>query len=272
MPNGLFKPFFFYPARHLYLLATDADYRNYHLLVSKLGSTPRFVPCTVKVSGWNLTLPDAASFLSTYKEIFVERIYSFKSMSSAPRILDLGANIGLSVLYFKHLYPLAEITAFEADPAIYRYLEQNIHGNGYSDVRLVNKAVWDQNTTIRFKPEGADGGRVKCDDENFIPVEAIDVREILGAGTYDLLKMDIEGAEECVLPACKDCLDRFRHVFVEYHSETGKKQSLARIISLLSDAGFRIHIHSIFSSPSPFLNLHTNSDFDMQLNVFAWKE
>lgn len=273
MQDGLIKPVLFSLARHLYLLATDTGYRNYHLLASKLGSTSRFVACNAKVSGWNLALPDAASFLSAYKEIFVEHIYSFKSGLTAPRILDLGANIGLSVLYFKQLYPAAEITAYEADPSIFHYLEQNVHGNGYSDVRLVNKAVWDRNTTIRFKSEGADGGRVKFnDDSDLISVEAVDVREILDAGEYDLLKMDIEGAEEHVLPACKDHLNRFRHVFIEYHSVVGKKQCLDRIISLLSDIGFRVHIHSVFSSPSPFSELHINSEFDLQLNIFGWRE
>lgn len=272
MSRGILKPLYYLSAEHLYKLVTDAEYRRYHLLALRLANRPRFESFNAKVSGWNLSLPDAASFLSAYKEIFVEDIYAFKSATSAPRILDLGANIGLSVLYFKQLYPNAEITAYEADPSIFRHLERNVHGNGFSDVCLMNKAVWDQNTTIMFNSEGADGGRVALgEDNNLISVEAVDIREILSRGNYDFLKMDIEGAEERVFPACRDYLDSFRHVFVEYHSVTGHKQCLDRIIGVLAEAGFRIHIHSIFSSPSPFVELRTNSGFDLQLNIFGWR-
>jgi len=272
MPDGLIKPFWYYTARHLFKLLTDAGYRNYHLLASRLGRRPRFEPCTAEVFGWNLSLPDAASFLSAYKEIFVEHLYAFKSATPAPRILDLGANIGLSVLFFKQLYPNAEITAYEADPLIFRHLVRNVHGNGFSDVCLMNKAVWDQNTTIRFSSEGGDGGRAALgEDNNLISVEAVDIREILGCGNYDFLKMDIEGAEERVFPACRDYLDSFRHVFVEYHSVSGHKQCLDRIIGVLAEAGFRIHVHSIINSPSPFMELRTNSGFDLQLNIFGWR-
>ena len=84
--------------------------------------------------------------------------------------------------------------------------------------------------------------------------------------------MDIEGGEEFVLPACKEFLPDIRYVFVEYHSKAGQKQCLDKIISILSDTGFRIHIHSAVYSPTPFVDIQINSGFDLQLNIFGWKE
>lgn len=273
MQAGLIKPLWYQFGEHLYKLMKDTEYRRYHTLASRIGDKRRFSECELEVSDWKLSIPDAASFLSAYKEIFVDHIYAFKSTSEQPRILDLGANIGLSVLYFKQLYPGGEITAFEADPMIFGHLEKNVHGNGFRDVSLINKAVWDENSIIRFNSEGADGGRVAIeDDKNIISVESVDIREILNRGDYDFLKMDIEGAEERVFPACKDFLPSFKFVFVEYHSIVGKKQSLDVIISLLTDAGFRIYIQNAISSLSPFSSVHINSGFDLQLNIFAWKE
>lgn len=270
---GLFTPFWYEPVRHIYRFLTNRHYRICCLLETRFGALPRFTERRVRIDDWMLVFPDAASFLSAFREIFVENIYKFNAASQEPRILDLGANIGLSVLYFKQLYPKANITAFEADPKIFAYLKNNVHGNGYADVKLINKAAWHENTILKFSSEGADGGRAALDgDVNIVEVPAIDIREFLEDRTYDFLKMDIEGAEESVLPASMDYLDRFRYVFVEYHSKIDRKQELDRILQVLKEAGFRVHIHCAFVSPMPFVTVHEASGFDLQLNIFGCKE
>lgn len=270
---GLTTPLFYEPLRHVYRFFTNQAYRNYTLLYSRLAKRPRFTPCRARVHGSELSIPDAASFLSAYHEIFVEDIYAFPFDGEAPRILDLGANIGLSVLYFKRLYPKASITALEADPAIYAHLEKNVRGNGYADVKLVNKAVWYETTTLRFRAEGADGGRAALPgDLHLIDVAAVDVRDILRGERFDFLKMDIEGAEETVLPACREFLPEIGRVFVEYHSKAGQPQGLAAILGTLADTGFRVHVHSVHPSPSPFMKVRESAGFDMQLNIFAWRD
>jgi FkbM family methyltransferase len=270
---GLIRPLWFEPVRHWYRLLTDPDYRTCALLETRLGGMPRFTPVCVKVHGWDLRLPDAASFLSAYREIFVEKIYVFGSHGDEPRILDVGANVGLSVLFLKRLYPLARITAFEADPAIFSYLEKNVHGNGFPDVELVNKAAWHENTRLTFSSEGADGGRVASDgDGRLVEVEAVDLGEYLRGQRIDFLKMDIEGAEETVLPACRDSLAEVRYIFVEYHSRPGRKQCLDSIIGILADAGFRYAVQSVSPCRSPFLGIGGQGGFDLQLNIFGWRE
>ena len=267
------RPIYLDPAIHIYKAIFNSEYRRYWLLESKLRGIPRFRECCAKVHGWKLQIPDSASFLSNYKAIFVDRIYDFKFFGEEPRILDLGANIGLSVLFFKSLYPKARITAFEADPTIFGYLKKNVHGNGYTDVELINKAAWHENTTLQFSSEGADGGRAAyAGDTNLISLEAIDINQFLKAHQFDFLKMDIEGAEEFVIPACQDHLKTFQYVFLEYHSKLGRKQCLDRIIGLLAEAGFRIHMHTVSCSPSPFVDIKLNVGFDLELNIFAWKE
>ena len=189
-----------------------------------------------------------------------------------PKILDLGANIGLSVLFFKSMYPDAQITAVEADPNIYKYLENNLYKNGYTDVQLINKAAWNETTTLKFTSEGADAGSIAIDQSlNTIDIHAIDIREILKYHQFDLLKIDIEGAESIVLPACKEYLSQIKFLFVEYHSLAENPQDLDNLITTISDAGYRIHIQSVLSSESPFMKLTKYMGFDMQLNIFAWR-
>lgn len=270
--SGIVKPLFYEPLKHIYKLIFNDTYRTYSFLESKLRKMPRFTQCRVKVHGWELLLPDSASFLSAYKEIFLNRIYEFKCSNPNPVILDLGANVGLSVLFFKSLYPRAEITAFEADPNIYQYLKTNIHENGFTDVKLLNQAAWFEDTVLKFNSEGADGGRIPLDgDQDLIEVDAADISKWL-KNKVDFLKIDIEGAEDFVLPACRDYLSNVKLIFVEYHSKIGQPQRIHNLMEIMSEAGFRLHIHSIVSSPIPFVKVINNSDFDMQLNIFGWKE
>jgi len=269
----IFRTFFEGPRRHLSRLVKSQKYRQWNLLNAKLANIPRFVETDINVDGWQLKVPDVASFLSAYNEIFINEIYDFKAFSHPPRILDLGANIGLSVLFFKKHFPESSVTAFEADPRIFEYLQHNVYGNNYRDVTLINQAAWNEETTLKFFSEGADGGRVSAVDEgDMIAVRAIDIRSHLAENQYDFLKMDIEGAEEVVLPACAGYLKSFRYIFVEYHSRVGQQQCLPELLSLLKDAGFRLNIQPVFHSSKPFVQLQESSGFDLQLNIFAVKE
>lgn len=269
----LIKPFLREPVRHLLKLVHDPEYRRWCWLDARLAFAPRFSERHARVHGWNLAIPDAASFLSSYQEIFVNRIYEFKWPGGQPRILDLGANIGLSILYFKTLFPQAQITALEADPAIFRHAVHNVHGNGFNDVELVNKAAWNESTVLRFHSEGGDGGRVAAEGEGqFIEVEALDVRELLEAGRFDFLKIDIEGAEHAVLPAAAPYLAGVKFVFLEYHSRPGEPQRLGELLGLLADHGFRVDVQSLRNTARPFNGPAVRDGFDMQLNIFAWRE
>src|ERR1700736_4768148 len=101
--------------------------RNYHSL-------------QITFAGRPIQVADADSFLGSYKEIFFDKVYAFPSVTPRPLIIDGGANIGLATLFFKRIYPQSRVIAFEADPAIFALLEQNIDSFRLSDVRLVNAA------------------------------------------------------------------------------------------------------------------------------------
>lgn len=271
--NGLFSSVWYPTLRHVWRLATQKHYLTRCFLYSRYGWRPRYQETCLKVDGMGLIVPDVASFLSTYDSLFNDQIYQFNTDIDHPRILDLGANIGLGVLYFKNIFPDAEVTAFEADPKIFEYLEKNVRGNGLQDVQLINKAVWDCDCTLQFQSEGADGGRISGNNENgVIEVSAVDIRKILQENSYDFIKMDIEGAESRVVPQCAGLLDRTEKIFIEYHSQVGEKQCLGAIISLLTDAGFRIHVQQSHINKQPFLDRCTTVGYDMLCNIFGWRE
>jgi FkbM family methyltransferase len=258
------------PARHLQRLLFNRQFREYQLARAALGRKPRFQEVRARLGGFDLLAPDAASLLSSWEEIFLKQVYDFPFSGTGPRILDLGANIGLSLLYFKRRYPQARITAFEADPEIFRYLEHNIRRNGAMDgVTLINRAVWDRDEELQFWSEGADGGRVEAGSGKPTKIlQAVDIAGALAGQEFDFIKMDIEGAEARVLPRCKDLLKTPGAVFIEYHSRPDEPEALSDILGQLRTSGFRVQLVPLYQNPNPFRPLVANG-FDQQLNLFA---
>ena len=271
--NGIVKPIIFEPIKHIYKLFTKPNYLTYNWLCSNLSRYKRFEERRVKTNGLDILIPDVASFLSSYKAIFVDQTYLFKIDKESPKILDLGANIGLSILFFQKLYPNSKITAFEADPNIFKYLDDNCHNNHHhlliKNTELFNKAVWNKKTVLNFNSEGSDGGYIDNNaTENSIKVETVDIADILTVCDYDFIKMDIEGAEEFVVPRCQGLLKSVKYMFIEYHSKVGQKQSLDKILNVLSSENFRIYMHNPWNKYSPFLGITSYAGFDFQTHRF----
>lgn len=272
MGEGIFSGFLIGAARHLYRLFREPEYRRYCWLVTRYGMISRYRQRTVYVHGWKLIVPDVASFLSAYKEIFVEEIYAFRADSEYPIILDCGANIGLSVLYFKKKYPTSKVIAYEADPKIFNILKNNIYNNGITGVEIINMAIWSSGTIVDFSVEGADGGRINTEsDKNIIKVPAVSLFSILKETQFDFVKVDIEGAEFEALKGCDELLNNLKYVFIEFHSFVNKKQELGSLIFLFERKGFRVHVHPPFTAKKPFLGIQGVNGMDMQLNLFFWK-
>lgn len=240
----------------------------------KLKLYPRNKLTKSKILGKSISIPDFASFYWTYLEIFEEEIYRFTTEYNKELIIvDAGSNIGLSIIYLKNLYPNSKIYGFEADKEIFDILKSNVELFDHSEIYLFNDAVWNKDTKLLFSSDGADGGKVNNSTaEKGIAVNAIDFDKFLSNfSRIDFLKMDIEGAEEIVFPKIASQLNKIEKLFIEYHSSTNEDQNLSVILQLLKEAGFRVHLNSIFKSDSPFKGLKTNSGFDNQINIFASK-
>jgi FkbM family methyltransferase len=233
----------------------------------------RFVKAAIPFLGKQLMIVDIASFRFMEQEIFCKQIYKFTCKNPQPFIIDAGANIGLSVIYFKQLYPDCEILAFEPDKNVFDALRLNVQSFGLNNVELIPKALWDELTTLQFYAEGADGGRIAVHGESaqLDVVPTIRLRQFLNR-KVDFLKIDIEGAEIRVLEDCKDLLNNVERIFLEYHSFKGEEQSLHRILDILQGAGFRYNIkHTGVFSNHPFEEINSYMGMDLQLNIFAYR-
>ncbi|WP_396144334.1 FkbM family methyltransferase [Flavobacterium sp.] len=244
--------------------------------VESLINIPRYTKTTFNLNGFEITIPDSASFMFMHKEIFIDEIYRFKTTNSNPIIIDGGANIGLATIYLKSLHPNSKIIAFEPDSKIYKILESNIKSFNFTNVELVNKGLWNATKTLFFKSEGADGGLVADIDNTTESTESINVVSLKPylQKPIDFLKLDIEGSETLVLKDIEDDLINVDKIFVEYHSFVNQPQSLNEVINILTKAGFRLYMsipgNNALKSPLMGLNEYNNMDF--QLNIFGYKE
>jgi len=235
----------------------------------------RFVPTEKVFLNKKMFVHDIASFDLCYDELFVKEMYNFVAKRPNPYIVDCGANLGMSIIYFKELYPKAKIVAFEADEHIFSFLEKNIQLFGYKNVELINKAVWNKDDVLSFILEGGAGGRLEEQSENgnytYKDVPCVSVRKYLMDEKVDFFKIDIEGAEYEVLKDCEDLLPNVENLFIEYHSMSEKKQNLHDILKIVQEAGFKYHIKEAYTTKYPFIERKLNFGMDLQLNIFCYK-
>ena len=199
--------------------------------------SPRHRPGTIELGGFRVRYVDLLSVYMEYKDIFGQRIYHFDSDSPAPRVIDGGGYIGMSVLYFKSVHPGARITCFEPDPDLVDVLQANVRENGLSDVEIVPAGLAAQAGSVSFEPDGADGGKI-VDMEGTKTIEVVPLSRYLDE-PVDFLKLNIEGQELPVLREAGERLRNVRELVLEYHGWAGDEQRLGSILDLLDQRGFR---------------------------------
>jgi FkbM family methyltransferase len=216
---------------------------------------------------------DTQGFFHSVDEIFQREVYKFQTLSKRPHIIDAGANIGLSIIYFKRLYPNCSIVAYEPDSEIFSLLKRNIAAHRYEDVDLREAAAWVSDGHLEFFSEGSLAGSTEVDFLKSGKVKTVRAQRLksdLQGKAIDFLKVDIEGAENEVLFDVESELSGVRNLFFEYHSIPGKKQMLGDLLALVTRAGFRYVISETHGPKLPFVERST-SPFDIQMNVSCFR-
>lgn len=242
----------------------------------KLQRYPRRLEGVSIFLGRRITFPDAYWYLYSIQELFIEQVYKFSPRSATPYIIDCGSNIGLSIIYFKKCYPDCRVIGFEADPKIFELCKKNISTFNYNqNMQLVNKAVWINEGSIDFLPEGTLGGSIERINEEamegVIRIECVRLNDYLNE-PVDFLKIDIEGSELTVLKDCEKNLKNVNNLFVEFHGYTSREQNLDELLVIIKKAGFRYYIKESFPNLNyPFVEKTPTSNFDILLNIFCYR-
>lgn len=235
--------------------------------------SPRFEKGSIDIFGKKLSFTDSLGFLHSLDEVFGEEVYRFTSDKESPYIIDCGSNIGLSIIYFKMLFPQARILGFEPDEKTFHILENNIMDFGNS-VIVKQEAVWTKDEDIEFYAEGSLAGSIVTDfanKGNKLNVKAIDLKKHLNE-EVDFLKVDIEGAENTLIFDLKNHLHNVKNLFLEYHGIIGAEQNLGEILNFVKDQGFQYYIRVAGETIRyPFCN-EEPSGFNQQLNIMCYRK
>jgi FkbM family methyltransferase len=178
----------------------------------------------VKWKGRNYHIRKHSSDFVVFRSVVVFGQYNISRITSknVKTIVDLGANIGFSVLHFKERFPDARIIAVEPEKHNYDQLVKNVQGQ--SNVTCLQNAIWyaQKNLDIFDSGLGEYGFRVvDANGKQVGSVDAITMDDIItrfNLQTIDILKIDIEGAEkELFTHNYESWLPKVRCIVIELH-------------------------------------------------------
>lgn len=152
-------------------------------------------------------------------------------------ILDVGGHIG--AFAYKALdLGAGRVVSVEPDAENFCYLRHNIHyAAGCTDRFVpVGAAAWSERTTLKYSKVWPNTGGGTCHPDGTITVSAVPIDDLIqlavGDGKLTMLKLDCEGAEWEILPACKRIND-VRYLIGEWHGGTPDRPK-----ALLHSLGF----------------------------------
>ena len=175
-------------------------------------------------------------------------------LPSTPEVvLDGGAHVGLSSLFFRARYPHAKILAVEPNPASYLRLVRNTADAGVQCTQAA-LAEADGELTLYLGATSWDSSLKEGVGGHAVTVRAISLDSFVEESSVDrigLLKLDIEGAEFAALRATS-ILPRVDAIVAELHFEhgDGTEQEIRDLlsefdISIRYESQYRAIMHAV---------------------------
>jgi FkbM family methyltransferase len=224
------------------------------LALAAAGSVGRQLPTTaleLRVGGEiHQVVVGDASELRALHEVLVAGAYDVPLPRAPQVIADLGSHIGASVLAFKARYPDARIVAVEPNPEAFARLVRNVGGLlGVTCLNLAVGAVAGRRELHR-EPGASWAASLfpSRRDGETVTVEARRLDAILGLarfGRVDLLKLDVEGAEEDVVEelVAGGAMSVVDQLIAEYHHHLDPgRDFLGRFLERLREQGFACQV------------------------------
>jgi FkbM family methyltransferase len=205
----------------------------------------------VRVGDYDVAGFSVSSLAYLHSEIFVKLAYYFRARRPDPFVVDGGSNIGMSVLFFKALYPAARVLAFEPAEPAHRVLRANVERNRLEGIEVHAAALGRGHGEVPFydDPEDPATFRMSTRAERLPRRRATTVpqrrlSEFLDE-PVDLVKLDVEGAEEDVLADLVEsgAIARVEQLVVEYHHHLDPARDfLGAFLERLRAQGFRYQL------------------------------
>lgn len=162
-----------------------------------------------------------------YHSIFTQPQYDMPVSGPIETIVDCGGNVGYAAVWFAMRYPKARIFSIEPAKDSYALLVRNTAP--YPKVVPIHAAVWDADTSLDVVDIGQGACSFETRPRGTAAAEGVigqtlalsipTLMRILGLGEIDILKLDVEGAEQRILHGDLSWLAHVGMIAVEFHDE-----------------------------------------------------
>jgi FkbM family methyltransferase len=150
-------------------------------------------------------------------------------------VMDVGANVGATTLFFSHVYPHARVFAFEPGHEAYGLLRANTEHR--DNVQAFNFGLFSTDKDVPLFHGAQDSGTssVAQTDETGDESEVVHLRSVRRwlerneVDRVDVLKVDTEGCEVPILEALGPLVGSTKVLYVEFHSEDDRR-SIDRLV------------------------------------------
>ena len=175
----------------------------------------------------------------SFKKMLLGYTYPLVENFNPKLILDVGANLGATSMFFAINYPKARIFSFEPTEMNFRWLQKNTEG--FKNITRIKKGAYFKDTAAKIFLDSESGGRNSIykdwtKSDRFELVELINLGKFLESKNLekkvDILKIDTEGCEIDILSSINNHLKNVQIIYLEYHGKSDEE----RILELLSES------------------------------------
>ena len=176
-------------------------------------------------------------------EVFVGNAYKSPRRldpDSVERIVDLGANVGYTCVYWLANFPNAEVIAFEPHPIHVNFIQTHLAINRSGGrVQLYQAAASTQAGDTFLTDDGCRSTTVSGGASS-IRVPQVDFFACIGAQPIDVLKIDIEGGEYEILRDLRFDRLNVKTLALEWHQHPAYPRGGEWCASRLRQLGYEV--------------------------------
>ena len=192
----------------------------------------RLTKCQMKYKLPNMVNPVAIrtgmSDMQVFHDIFIWGEYSFlKPVAARTTVLDIGANVGYSSVYFAGIYPQCEVVAVELMHSNFEQLNRNTEFLGQR-ITTLEAAVWSHNNGVSIADDTFRDGDAWShhaseakDAKSLVPsITMFELMQKHAMPHVNICKIDIEGAEfELFATGNRRWVDNCDVILLEIHED-----------------------------------------------------
>jgi FkbM family methyltransferase len=211
-------------------------------------------------------LRNNTSDVYVFHQIIEKEEYNFIVRNDPKYIIDAGANIGMSSIYFANKYKGAVIIAIEPEESNYVLLKRNT--KNYTNIITIKAALWNKPEEISLydtnlgnfgfmvgKNDAEMKPSIKIKKHNTSTITIDEIIKNINIDFIDIIKIDIEGSEKEVFESCNNWITKTNCLIIELHErmKKGCNKAFFKNIKMFDQIGK--HGENIYLSKGKYLKM-----------------